>query len=377
MHTKTLHFPSARHLSALYAGSDQNLTAAEVALHVRLITREDWLKIEPSASAGTGPQRPPAEAIALAADFFNFLHAARGQGLAIRTPDFLRILETFARGEGADLKALYAAPLVIATNRKTIVPKTLGQKLYLQSILKNPVVFGIGPAGTGKTYLAMAAAVSALLKNEVQRIILTRPAVEAGEALGFLPGDLEEKILPYLRPLYDALGDMLDPADVTRLTEKGVIEIAPLAYMRGRTLSNAFVVLDEAQNTTPEQMMMFLTRLGEESRMVVTGDITQIDLPRSKQSGLLEVRRILQNIPGIEFHTFSGSDVVRHPLVLKIIEAYEAYRNPIGTDDARPCLFPATRSPHVRKKPVETPRRRPRCATPRHVGRALPGARIP
>ena len=307
MHTKTLHFPSARHLSALYAGSDQNLTAAEVALHVRLITREDWLKIEPSASAGTGPQRPPAEAIALAADFFNFLHAARGQGLAIRTPDFLRILETFARGEGADLKALYAAPLVIATNRKTIVPKTLGQKLYLQSILKNPVVFGIGPAGTGKTYLAMAAAVSALLKNEVQRIILTRPAVEAGEALGFLPGDLEEKILPYLRPLYDALGDMLDPADVTRLTEKGVIEIAPLAYMRGRTLSNAFVVLDEAQNTTPEQMMMFLTRLGEESRMVVTGDITQIDLPRSKQSGLLEVRRILQNIPGIEFHTFSGS----------------------------------------------------------------------
>ena len=269
----------------------------------------------------------------LAADFFNFLHAARGQGLAIRTPDFLRILETFARGEGADLKALYAAPLVIATNRKTIVPKTLGQKLYLQSILKNPVVFGIGPAGTGKTYLAMAAAVSALLKNEVQRIILTRPAVEAGEALGFLPGDLEEKILPYLRPLYDALGDMLDPADVTRLTEKGVIEIAPLAYMRGRTLSNAFVVLDEAQNTTPEQMMMFLTRLGEESRMVVTGDITQIDLPRSKQSGLLEVRRILQNIPGIEFHTFSGSDVVRHPLVLKIIEAYEAYRNPIGTDD--------------------------------------------
>ncbi len=333
MHTKTLHFPSARHLSALYAGSDQNLTAAEVALHVRLITREDWLKIEPSASAATGPQRPPAEAIALAADFFNFLHAARGQGLAIRTPDFLRILETFARGEGADLKALYAAPLVIATNRKTIVPKTLGQKLYLQSILKNPVVFGIGPAGTGKTYLAMAAAVSALLKNEVQRIILTRPAVEAGEALGFLPGDLEEKILPYLRPLYDALGDMLDPADVTRLTEKGVIEIAPLAYMRGRTLSNAFVVLDEAQNTTPEQMMMFLTRLGEESRMVVTGDITQIDLPRSKQSGLLEVRRILQNIPGIEFHTFSGSDVVRHPLVLKIIEAYEAYRNPIGTED--------------------------------------------
>ncbi|MBC7369005.1 MAG: PhoH family protein [Undibacterium sp.] len=341
MHSKTLHFPSARHLSALYAGSDQNLTAAELALGVRLIAREDWLKIEP-ATDNPNPETPnpktssAAEAVALAADFFNFLHAARGQGLAIRTPDFLRILESFARGEGATLRALYDAPLVIATNRKTIVPKTLGQKLYLQSILKNPVVFGIGPAGTGKTYLAMAAAVSALLKNEVQRIILTRPAVEAGEALGFLPGDLEEKILPYLRPLYDALHDMLDAADVTRLTEKGVIEIAPLAYMRGRTLSNAFIVLDEAQNTTPEQMMMFLTRLGEESRMVVTGDITQIDLPRSKQSGLLEVRRILENIPGIEFHTFSGSDVVRHPLVLKIIEAYEFYRNPIGTEDSPP-----------------------------------------
>ncbi|MEI8089621.1 MAG: PhoH family protein [Opitutaceae bacterium] len=335
MTSKTLHFPSARHLSSLYAGTDQNLSIAEVSLHVRLITREDWLKIEPAApTPGKPTTRPPAESVALAVDFFNFLHAARGQGLAIRTPDFIRILESFTRGEGADLKALYAAPLVITTNRKTIVPKTLGQKLYLQSILKNPVVFGIGPAGTGKTYLAMAAAVSALLKNEVQRIILTRPAVEAGEALGFLPGDLEEKILPYLRPLYDALHDMLDAADITRLTEKGVIEIAPLAYMRGRTLSNAFIVLDEAQNTTPEQMMMFLTRLGEESRMVVTGDITQIDLPRSKQSGLLEVRRILQNIPGIDFHTFSGSDVVRHPLVLKIIEAYESYRNPIGSEDS-------------------------------------------
>ena len=335
MTSKTLHFPSARHLSSLYAGTDQNLSVAEVSLHVRLITREDWLKIEPAPlTPGKPSPRPAAESVALAVDFFNFLHAARGQGLAIRTPDFIRILESFARGEGADLKALYAAPLVIATNRKTIVPKTLGQKLYLQSILKNPVVFGIGPAGTGKTYLAMAAAVSALLKNEVQRIILTRPAVEAGEALGFLPGDLEEKILPYLRPLYDALHDMLDAADITRLTEKGVIEIAPLAYMRGRTLSNAFIVLDEAQNTTPEQMMMFLTRLGEESRMVVTGDITQIDLPRSKQSGLLEVRRILQNIPGIDFHTFSGSDVVRHPLVLKIIEAYESYRNPIGSEDS-------------------------------------------
>jgi phosphate starvation-inducible PhoH-like protein len=200
-------------------------------------------------------------------------------------------------------------------------------------MLAHPIVFGIGPAGTGKTYLAMAAAVSALLKGEVERIILTRPAVEAGETLGFLPGDLREKILPYLRPLYDALHDMLDAEDTARLTEKGIIEIAPLAYMRGRTLSHAFIVLDEAQNTTPEQMMMFLTRLGEDSRMVVTGDITQIDLPRAKQSGLLEVRRILADIPGIDFHTFSAADVVRHPLVAQIIEAYERDRNPIGNDN--------------------------------------------
>ena len=272
----------------------------------------------------------PTEKVATAEALFGFLDKARTQGMTIRTPDFHRISDAFARGEGAQLRTLLDEPLVIATNRKTIVPKTLGQKLYLQSMLAHPVVFGIGPAGTGKTYLAMAAAVNALLKNQVERVILTRPAVEAGEALGFLPGDLREKILPYLRPLYDALHDMLDPEDVARLTDKGVIEIAPLAYMRGRTLSRAFVILDEAQNTTPEQMMMFLTRLGEDSRMVVTGDITQIDLPRAKQSGLLEVRHILGDIPGIDFHTFSGADIVRHPLVAKIIEAYDAYRNPIA-----------------------------------------------
>lgn len=318
MSSKTLRYPSPRHLSQLYAGREENLTYAEKHLGVKLVTREDWLKIE-----GSDAQIEQAEAL------FNFLNEARTQGLTVRTPDFHRFVDTIARGEIAQLRALFAEPVVIATNRKTIVPKTLGQKLYLQSIQKNPVVFGIGPAGTGKTYLAMAAAVSALLKNQVERIILTRPAVEAGEALGFLPGDLREKILPYLRPLYDALGDMLDSDDVTKLTEKGIIEIAPLAYMRGRTLSHAFIVLDEAQNTTPEQMMMFLTRLGEESRMVVTGDVTQVDLPRSKQSGLIEVGRILQDIQGIDFHHFSGSDVVRHPLVLRIIEAYERYKNPI------------------------------------------------
>lgn len=322
MPSKTLHFSSPRHLSSLYGGREENLVHAERALGVKLSTREDWVKID-----ATADQLARTEAL------FGFLDKARTQGMTIRTPDFHRITDAFARGEGAQLQTLLDEPLVIATNRKTIVPKTLGQKLYLQSMLAHPIVFGIGPAGTGKTYLAMAAAVNALLKNQVERLILTRPAVEAGEALGFLPGDLREKILPYLRPLYDALHDMLDAEDVARLTEKGVIEIAPLAYMRGRTLSRAFIVLDEAQNTTPEQMMMFLTRLGEESRMVVTGDITQIDLPRAKPSGLIEVRHILGDVPGIDFHTFSGADVVRHPLVAKIIAAYDAYRNPIAKED--------------------------------------------
>jgi len=317
--TKILHFPSPRHLSQLYGGRDENLQLAERALGVRLVTREDWLKVEGDDGS-----------VARTEGFFNFLKDARGQGVALRGPDFARVAEGFGRGEGEQLRELIAQAFIITTNRKSIAPKTLGQKLYLQAIQNNPIVFGIGPAGTGKTYLAMAAAVSALLKHQVERLILTRPAVEAGEALGFLPGDLREKILPYLRPLYDAMHDMLDTEDVTRLTEKGVIEIAPLAYMRGRTLNNAFIVLDEAQNTTPEQMMMFLTRLGDNSRMVITGDITQIDLPRHKQSGLLEVRHILGNIPGIEFHTFSGADVVRHPLVLKIIEAYEHFKNPMA-----------------------------------------------
>ncbi|MCU0793523.1 MAG: PhoH family protein [Opitutaceae bacterium] len=323
MATQTLHFPSARHLSQLYAGHLENLSHAERLLGLTLVTREDWLKLDGEPAA-----------IAAGESLFALLNEARGLGLHIRTPDFHRFAEGVARGETAQLRALFTSPVVVSTQRKTIVPKTLGQKLYLQAILNHPLVFGIGPAGTGKTYLAMAAAVNALLKNQVERIILTRPAVEAGEALGFLPGDLNEKILPYLRPLYDAMGDMLDGGDVAKLTEKGIIEVAPLAYMRGRTLSRSFIILDEAQNTTPEQMMMFLTRLGEDSRMVVTGDITQIDLPRAKQSGLLEVQRILRDIPGIEFHQFSGADVVRHPLVLKIIEAYERYQNPINSASA-------------------------------------------
>ncbi len=323
MPSKVLHFPSPRHLSQLYAGQEANLEHAERALGVKLVTREAWLKIE-----------APAAPLAAAEDFFGFLNEARGQGMAIRGPDFTRLADSFGRGEGTQLRSLLQEPLVIATRRRTVVPKTLAQKLFLRSVTKQTIVFGIGPAGTGKTYLAIAAAVSALLRGEVQRIVLTRPAVEAGEALGFLPGDLREKILPYLRPLYDALDDMIEPEEVIRMTDKGMIEIAPLAYMRGRTLSRAFIILDEAQNATPEQMMMLLTRLGEDSRLVVTGDATQIDLPRAKASGLLEARNILREVPGIDFHTFSSADVVRHPLVQRIVEAYDRYKNPMSSPGA-------------------------------------------
>jgi len=321
--TKTIQFPSARHLHQLHGGNERNLELVEQRLGVRLVARDDWVKLD-------GPE----PAVAQAETFFQLLNEGRAQGLVLRSADFVRLLDTFSAEGGADrLRALFSEPLVIATNKKKVVPKTVGQKLYLQAIQKSPVVFGIGPAGTGKTYLAMAAAISALLRNQVQRIVLTRPAVEAGETLGFLPGDLREKILPYLRPLYDAMHDLLDAEDAARLAEKGVIEIAPLAYMRGRTLAGSYVILDEAQNTTPEQMMMFLTRLGDDSRMIVTGDITQIDLPRSRTSGLVQAERILRGIAGIEFHHFTASDVVRHPLVQKIIDAYEQARARSGREN--------------------------------------------
>ena len=218
--------------------------------------------------------------------------------------------------------------IICTTNKgRPIKPKTLGQKQYLDLIKDNDIVFGIGPAGTGKTYLAMAMAIKAFKNNEVDRIILTRPAVEAGESLGFLPGDLQEKIDPYLRPLYDALFDILGYEQYLKLVEKGLIEVAPLAYMRGRTLDNSYIILDEAQNTTNEQMKMFLTRIGYGSKAIITGDITQVDLPRGRKSGLIVTNQILKNIDGIEFMEFDTSDIVRHPLVQKIISAYEKFES--------------------------------------------------
>ncbi|RLF53528.1 MAG: phosphate starvation-inducible protein PhoH, partial [Thermoplasmata archaeon] len=224
---------------------------------------------------------------------------------------------------GANLKAIFKDEVYISSTKKVITPKTINQKMYIDSIRKFDIVFGIGPAGTGKTYLAMAMAISSLIHKEVNRVVLARPAVEAGEHLGFLPGDLYEKVNPYLRPLYDALHDMMDFKSATRLIQQGVIEVAPIAFMRGRTLNDSFVILDEAQNATSEQMKMFLTRLGFSSKSVITGDITQTDLPNGKVSGLIEAIDILDGIKGIQFVSFSKEDVIRHPLVQEIIEAYE------------------------------------------------------
>lgn len=234
-------------------------------------------------------------------------------------------MDLVVRGEGEKMKEILDDIICIAASGKTLKPKTLGQKRYIDNIRNNDIVFGIGPAGTGKTYLAMAMAVKAFRNKEVTRIILTRPAVEAGESLGFLPGDLQEKVDPYLRPLYDALFDILGSESYLKYKERGLIEVAPLAYMRGRTLESAFIILDEAQNTTTEQMKMFLTRLGNGSKAVVTGDITQIDLPPGKSSGLKQAEKILKGIKGISFSYFDKTDVVRHKLVQDIIEAYEAY----------------------------------------------------
>ncbi|MFJ4711786.1 PhoH family protein [Streptomyces sp. NPDC088785] len=236
-------------------------------------------------------------------------------------------------GDGAETPAEVLTQNILSSRGRTIRPKTLNQKRYVDAIDKHTIVFGIGPAGTGKTYLAMAKAVQALQSKQVNRIILTRPAVEAGERLGFLPGTLYEKIDPYLRPLYDALHDMLDPDSIPRLMAAGTIEVAPLAYMRGRTLNDAFIILDEAQNTSPEQMKMFLTRLGFESKIVITGDVTQVDLPNGTKSGLRQVQEILEGLDDVHFSRLSSQDVVRHKLVGRIVDAYEKYDTEHGTEN--------------------------------------------
>jgi phosphate starvation-inducible PhoH-like protein len=249
----------------------------------------------------------------------------RAEGVKFSNGDLKSIIRIITEDTSQSLRGVVSTTRNLQAGKRTVTPKTLNQKLYLEAIEKHDMVFGIGPAGTGKTYLAVSMAVRALVEKKVNRIVLTRPAVEAGERLGFLPGTLQEKIDPYLKPLYDALYEMLDVERVDRYLERGVIEIAPIAFMRGRTLNDSFVILDEAQNTTSEQMKMFLTRIGFSSKAVITGDVTQIDLPFGKTSGLIEARDVVSGVEGISFIHFNEKDVVRHPLVQRIVRAYESY----------------------------------------------------
>ncbi len=301
------------HQIQLFGNFDENIRIIEKHFSVQIIARDDMIKI-------IGNEKE----VKVVRSIIQQLLESIKKNNPITTQSVEYIITLAKKGE-ADKFSTLSEVICHTAKGKAIRTKTLGQKKYVKSIKKNEVVFGIGPAGTGKTYLAMAMAVAAFKNEEVSRIILTRPAVEAGESLGFLPGDLQEKVDPYLRPLYDALYDIMGVDTYLSYIEKGIIEVAPLAYMRGRTLDDSFIILDEAQNTTPEQMKMFLTRLGFGSKAIITGDITQVDLPRGKESGLKIVTKILDKVPGIEFVYLTQADVVRHPLVQRIIEAYDIY----------------------------------------------------
>jgi phosphate starvation-inducible PhoH-like protein len=329
MTTDTLEYETPHFLQSLFAGDLALLKALEKEAGIRITTREGWIKLQGSE-----------EGVATGRRVFEQLEKARRRGTDINEHFFRFAMET-ARGNGhapnggsaetapagASLDDLTGIKIVGSPRKPPVMARTRGQLAYLQAIRNHDVTFGVGPAGTGKTFLAVASAVAAFKAGDMQRIVLSRPAVEAGEALGFLPGDLNEKVLPYLRPLYDALYDILEPAEIEKMIDQGHIEIAPLAYMRGRTLSRSFIILDEAQNTTQSQMLMFLTRLGEKSKCVVTGDPSQIDLKDPRTSGLREAMRILPGIEGIAFCEFAGVDVVRHKVVQRIIAAYDKARD--------------------------------------------------
>jgi phosphate starvation-inducible PhoH-like protein len=321
MPTETLHFENDRLAQQLFNHDSRNLEALQEALEVKATSREGWIKLE-------GEE----EALNRAKHLFLLLESSLKSGTPVRNREFAHAL-SIVKNEGvATLRSIMSDRITTSEKKPGVVAKTVGQKRYLDAIRTHDITLGVGPAGTGKTYLAVAMAIHALREGKVSRIILTRPAVEAGEALGFLPGDLYEKIMPYLRPLHDALHDMLPAEDIQKHMERSVIEIAPLAYMRGRTLNNAFIILDEAQNSTTEQMFMFLTRLGMNSKIVITGDETQVDLPAHKASGLIEAHRALRNVEGIAIIEFSRKDVVRHPLVMRIISAYEDHRGRKAAD---------------------------------------------
>ncbi|RYD45948.1 MAG: PhoH family protein [Verrucomicrobiaceae bacterium] len=310
-----LEFDTPQFLHALFANDPKNLAYLEAQTGVKTVARDGWVTLSGEASS-----------VERAKAVFSDLEAVLRSGVNIEQRDFRMAVDVVSGGGKVGVADLSGVKLVGSRGRKPVIPRTPAQLDYVRAIEKHDVVFGLGPAGTGKTYLAMAMALTMLKRRVMQRIILTRPAVEAGEALGFLPGDLQEKVAPYLRPLYDAIHDMLDPDEAQRYLEDGTIEIAPLAFMRGRTLSRSFVILDEAQNTTREQMFMALTRLGEDSRMVITGDSSQVDLKPGVRSGLAEAEHALQGVEGIAFQHFSRTDIVRHPVVARIVDAYERYR---------------------------------------------------
>ena len=314
MFEQIINFDRMEQAVALFGSFDENIKLIENQYSVNVISRGSDLKI-------TGE----AENVAKAVRAVNGLLLLINKGEALSEQNVRYVMGLVDEGGEDKLAAMTNNCICISSKGKPIKPKTLGQEKYVDAIKGSTVVFGIGPAGTGKTYLAVAMAVNAFRAKEVNRIILTRPAVEAGEKLGFLPGDLQQKVDPYLRPLYDALFDMLGTENFQRYQERGNIEVAPLAYMRGRTLDDSFIILDEAQNTTPEQMKMFLTRLGFNSKMVITGDVTQIDLPDGKRSGLVEATKILKNVDDIKTIKFNEKDVLRHRLVQHIVKAYEKY----------------------------------------------------
>jgi phosphate starvation-inducible PhoH-like protein len=336
-------------VQALFGRGDENIRLIEDELQVRLVLRDGRLTV-------TGTE----EAVGTAAAVMQELTALVRGGRQVGRQEVHLALRHAAAENREAFREVQGEVIEVSPRKRPVRPKSLGQKRYIEAIRQHDIVFGIGPAGTGKTYLAMAMAVSALLHKEVSRIILTRPAVEAGERLGFLPGTLYEKINPYLRPLYDALYDMVELERANRMIEEGNIEIAPLAFMRGRTLNEAFIILDEAQNTTSEQMKMFLTRLGFNSKTVITGDITQVDLPPGKISGLIEVRGILKGISGIQFVHLGEDDVVRHELVQQIIRAYEVYQGPLPSPQGGPRGTPGTAgsdaggAPGAGPRPTET-----------------------
>jgi phosphate starvation-inducible PhoH-like protein len=335
-----------RDIETLFGTRDENLHVLEDGLNINIDLRSDCIELE-------GAPRDVARAEQLFADYEHL----RKTGHQFLNGDLSSMLRVVVGDPNVTLRGLAEAGRQRSFGRRTVQPKSPNQRRYLEAIEKHDMVFGIGPAGTGKTYLAVAMAISALLNKQVNRIILARPAVEAGERLGFLPGTLQEKIDPYLRPLYDALFDMLEPERVERYLEKNVIEIAPIAFMRGRTLNDSFVILDEAQNTTSEQMKMFVTRLGFNSKAVITGDITQIDLPNARRSGLIEAVDILAGVNGLAFVHFDESDVVRHHLVQRIIRAYDEYKTRLAEQQlsllepkpsAPPALPVPPEEPHVR-----------------------------